>query len=237
MPPERHLITTYLETITCLTGLAPEREGDGTMERCNELCTKATTGTCALCDVLAERDRFERGLFKGGWFVDGMHAMQRRGVFAFLRRYAFPLVFFSCVGLMLWLAWFIPRSAGWRSTVSRFVHENPVFVVALLSSLVFLLPFWLVLWKLPQWQVVAVPEVKDRLDLESKFRQTLAQILGGAALLIGLYFTSQTLLTTQEGQITDRFTKAITQLGDNNNLVVRLGGIYALERITKDSFL
>jgi hypothetical protein len=32
--------------------------------------------------------------------------------------------------------------------------------------------------------------------------------LGGAALLVGLYyFTSQMLRTTQEGQITDRFTK------------------------------
>jgi len=106
--------------------------------------------------------------------------------------------------------------------------------------LVFLL-FWLLLWKLPQWQVAAVPEIKDRLDLESKSRQTMAQILGGAALLVGLYFTAQTLRTsqetlrtTQEGQITDCFTKAITQLGDNN-LAVRLGGIYALERIAIDS--
>src|SRR5262249_23676715 len=80
----------------------------------------------------------------------------------------------------------------------------------------------------------AVRDKKDRIDLESKARQTLAQILGGAALLVGLYFTSQTLRTTQEGQITDRFTKAITQLGDTN-LAIRLGGIYALERIAKDS--
>jgi len=27
--------------------------------RCNELCTKFLTGSCALCDALAERDRFE----------------------------------------------------------------------------------------------------------------------------------------------------------------------------------
>jgi hypothetical protein len=134
---------------------------------------------------------------------------------------------------MLWLAWFIPRSVAWRSTLARFVHENPVFVIALLISL--LIPcFWLLLWKLPQWQVAAVPEMKDRIDLESKARQTMAQILGGAALLVGLYFTSQTLRTTQEGQITDRFTKAITQLGDTN-LAVRLGGIHALERIVRDS--
>src|SRR5207244_1376434 len=104
-----------------------------------------------------------------------------------------------------------------------------LFIGALLLILLFLL-----LWKYPQRQVAAVPEMKDRLDLESKARQTLAQILGGAALLVGLFFTSQTLRTTQEGQITYRFTKAITQLGDTNR-AVRLGGIYALERITIDS--
>src|SRR5262245_35597990 len=39
----------------------------------------------------------------------------------------------------------------------------------------------------------------------------------------------------QQGQITERFTKAIEQLGDKERLMVRLGGIYALERIAKDS--
>jgi len=92
----------------------------------------------------------------------------------------------------------------------------------------------LLLWKYPQRQVAAVRDRKDRIDLESKSRQTLAQIVGGAVLLVGLYFTAQTLRTTQEGQITDRFTKAIAQLGDTN-LAIRLGGIYALERIARDS--
>jgi hypothetical protein len=144
--------------------------------------------------------------------------MQRRGVFALLRRYVVRLALLFVVGLMLWLAWFIPRSVEWRSTISRFVHENPVFIIVLIISLLIPL-FWLLLWKLPQWQVAAVSEMKDRIDLESKSRQTLAQILGGAALLVGLYFTSQTLRTTQEGQITDRFTKAIDQLGKDTRAV------------------
>jgi hypothetical protein len=60
--------------------------------------------------------------------------MQRRGVFALLHRYAVPLALLLVIGLMLWLAWFIPRSIAWRFTFSRFVHENPVFVIALLIS-------------------------------------------------------------------------------------------------------
>jgi uncharacterized protein YjbI with pentapeptide repeats len=39
----------------------------------------------------------------------------------------------------------------------------------------------------------------------------------------------------ERGQVTDRFTKAVDQLANANNLEVRLGGIYALRRIARDS--
>lgn len=86
------------------------------------------------------------------------------------------------------------------------------------------------------------------------------KVLGATVILLGVYFTWQelrtsreALLTTQEGQITERFTRAIDQLGKadqetsndkhgkdgqvkkENNLAIRLGGIYALERIGKNS--
>ncbi len=73
------------------------------------------------------------------------------------------------------------------------------------------------------------------------YRRTIAQIIGGIGLLIGLWLTWRRIRATernvevaQEGQITERFTRAVEQLG-NENLDVRLGGIYALERIAKDS--
>lgn len=66
-------------------------------------------------------------------------------------------------------------------------------------------------------------------------------IVGGSALLFGLYFTARnlqvsqhTLQVSQEGQITERFTRAIDQLG-SDKIEIRLGGIYALERIARDS--
>jgi Pentapeptide repeats (8 copies) len=46
--------------------------------------------------------------------------------------------------------------------------------------------------------------------------------------------TAETLRVTEQGQITERFTKAIEQLG-SDKLNVRLGGIYGLERIAVDS--
>ncbi len=95
-------------------------------------------------------------------------------------------------------------------------------------------------------------ELKDRIAFENALRANRIQVitaavqgLGGIAVLIGIYFAWANLKTTQksqtetirltnEGQITDRFTKAIDQLG-SSQLDVRLGGIYALERIARDS--
>jgi hypothetical protein len=46
--------------------------------------------------------------------------------------------------------------------------------------------------------------------------------------------TRRTVDLTEQGQVTDRYTKAIEQLG-SDKLDVRIGGIYALERVTHDS--
>lgn len=89
---------------------------------------------------------------------------------------------------------------------------------------------------------------KEVVDTENELRRTMAQLVGGAVLLIGVYYTAQnlhhsqrTLEATQEGQITERFSKAMELLGktDPNDssaaLAARLGGIHALERIALDS--
>jgi uncharacterized protein YjbI with pentapeptide repeats len=72
--------------------------------------------------------------------------------------------------------------------------------------------------------------------------------IGLLVLLAGLYFTSQTLITTQEqsratqdqvrlaeqGQLTDRFGKAVEQLS-SDRIEVRLGALYALEYLVHDA--
>ena len=66
-------------------------------------------------------------------------------------------------------------------------------------------------------------------------------MLGGVAVISGLLFawqqlgnTAETLRVSQEGQITERFTRAVDQLG-SDDATIRLGGIYALDRIAADS--
>jgi Pentapeptide repeats (8 copies) len=130
----------------------------------------------------------------------------------------------------------------------KFLLGGLVLVVAVLA-----------IWKIPQWQASRwegrINEAKEIAKLENDARATLVQAIGGAVLFIGLWFTwhnmrlaekniqitqetaLRTFESTREGQITDRFTKAIAQLGEAGpeKLAIRLGGIYALERIAKDS--
>ncbi len=90
---------------------------------------------------------------------------------------------------------------------------------------------------LPEWQMNALKDhvsAKDLIELKTKVRATWAQIVGGAFVLIGLYLAWKRLEVAREGQITDRFTRAIELLRDSS-LQSRLGAIYSLERIAWDS--
>jgi hypothetical protein len=75
---------------------------------------------------------------------------------------------------------------------------------------------------------------KDVADVEATARGQLVTVLLGGAAIVGVVFTGRTYQLSRQGQITDRYTKAIGQLGDDK-LEIRLGGIYALERIAVDS--
>jgi hypothetical protein len=91
---------------------------------------------------------------------------------------------------------------------------------------------WVVLVVAPPW---FVPDRSlEGLKAQNEVRMTLLQGLGGVVLVAGAYFTYRQVRTAREGQITERFTRAIDQLG-HARLDVRLGGIYALERIARDS--
>jgi hypothetical protein len=74
----------------------------------------------------------------------------------------------------------------------------------------------------------------DRANAESDLRGHLIQAIGGIVLIVGAYFTGRTFALNREGQHTERFTRAVEQLG-NDKLDIRLGGIYALGRIAHDS--
>lgn len=65
-------------------------------------------------------------------------------------------------------------------------------------------------------------------------RTALLAALAGSVAVVGAYYTSRTYALGRAGQITDRYTRAIDQLG-HNTFDVRTGSIYALERLAKES--
>jgi hypothetical protein len=138
------------------------------------------------------------------------------------RRFVWRFVWWAgSVALLIALAVLAPWLAS-----RRFSFSAGWFLPLVLAAVAILAV--LILW-LPQWQVAHVRglEPKDRFDRVNDARKTLATILGGIVLLAGFFGTWQNLkvaqesasisqkalLVSQEGQITDRFTKAIETAG------------------------
>jgi uncharacterized protein YjbI with pentapeptide repeats len=77
-------------------------------------------------------------------------------------------------------------------------------------------------------------DAKGRADARQDVRTATLALLAGTVGVVGAAYTARSFALNRAGQLTDRFTKAIEQLG-HRELDVRLGGIYALERIARDS--
>jgi pentapeptide repeat protein len=84
-------------------------------------------------------------------------------------------------------------------------------------------------------------QTDDRKTSAPPWIQTVTALAGIVSVLlvaVGLYITNAANRAqqqlTEQGQITDRFGRAIDQLG-SDKLDVRLGGVYALERLMHDS--
>jgi hypothetical protein len=85
---------------------------------------------------------------------------------------------------------------------------------------------------------LTIRDAKARADVEDNFRKTISQLLGGAAVLIGVGFAylqfSQQQQASHELLISNQVAKGFEQLG-SDKVVVRLGGIYALEGVMNTS--
>ncbi len=79
---------------------------------------------------------------------------------------------------------------------------------------------------------IELQQAQDK--LRDDVRATLLQGIAGLLLLLGAFATWRQVQISREGQITERFSRAIEQLGSDEE-EVRLGGIYTLERVARDS--
>jgi uncharacterized protein YjbI with pentapeptide repeats len=119
-----------------------------------------------------------------------------------------------------------------RATVTN------IRLIVLISLAAFSIAIFLVLLlgPLAQWATVGARGLarKEKSDAINTTRQVLLAAAGGTAVLIGLGFTARTYYLSRRGQFTDRYTKAISQLA-SDKLTERLGGIYALEHLMRES--
>jgi hypothetical protein len=127
-----------------------------------------------------------------------------------------------------------------------YIPKLKKILVFILVSLFLLFLLYLCYQSWLYWtSMEGVENAKDRFMVRNDFIKTVAQVLGAGFFLFGLYFTWKNLILNQEKnrsdsffaqekQTTNLFTKAIEQLG-SDKIEVRLGGIYALERIARDS--
>jgi uncharacterized protein YjbI with pentapeptide repeats len=117
----------------------------------------------------------------------------------------------------------------WLERKNYFVAIGAVAIVVL--GLLFL-----GLWVLPS---ILIPSAhglsySQRVTDENSVRATLVQSIGGIAIVVGLYYTARSFVSSRDQQVTSRFSTAIAQLGDSS-CDVRVGAIAALERIARDS--
>ncbi|MEU4697434.1 pentapeptide repeat-containing protein [Nonomuraea dietziae] len=116
---------------------------------------------------------------------------------------------------------------------SRYRISGPFILIAFLGVAAlagaFFLPRYLLAWDLG----TAKPPA-DYATAVNNIRTALLQGVGGLVLLIGAYLTWRQLQLSRHGQTTESFAAAIAHLGDTS-VDVRLGGIYALERIARSS--
>lgn len=111
-----------------------------------------------------------------------------------------------------------------------------VAAIILVTTAIALALAALAFWLLPALLVTtnAVPNAVQRIKLQNDVRTTGVQLLGGVVLAIGAFFTARNIQINRDYQLTDRYTRAVEQLG-HESVAVRLGGIYGLERIARES--
>ncbi|PRY37956.1 pentapeptide repeat-containing protein [Umezawaea tangerina] len=94
---------------------------------------------------------------------------------------------------------------------------------------------------LPEADLHAVSDAGARIQLQqaqgqlqNSVRSALLQLTAGLLVIGGAAATWRQVQVNREGQITERFTRAVEQLG-SDNVDVRIGGVYALERVARNS--
>ena len=120
-----------------------------------------------------------------------------------------------------WAAW--PRGIRWLAGIAAVVLTLVIVWVLFVPA-----ADWLAHHDVGSTQGPLLQSARD--DARGRLLTLAAGLFAAGALV----YTARNFTLSREGQVTDRYTKAIEQLG-SDKLDVRIGGIYALERVARDS--
>lgn len=116
--------------------------------------------------------------------------------------------------------------------------------LVVVGVIVFALGLWLFIKLVPEQlaSTNGITDPSERGQEIGRVRTAVLASLAGILAAIGAYYTHrsfglnrETLELSRQGQITERFTRAVDQIGNDDSIDVRLGGIYALERLARES--
>ena len=108
---------------------------------------------------------------------------------------------------------------------------------AILAGALFAFILVLSIWTLPavlNRQPSTGMSSAERINAVNTTRAALVTLLAASAAMGTLIYTVRTFALNRMGQVTDRYSKAVEQLAADRQ-EMRIGGIYALERIARDS--
>ena len=139
----------------------------------------------------------------------------------------------------------IARAGAWRLPLAI------AGGVLLLAGCVFVFPHLLAPTRTPEdFADIEGLSAKDRIQfaddrrkLQNDIRTAMLQAIAGGAVLVGVLFTWQQqqatsrqiadqLAVTRQGQVGERFSRAVGQLG-SNSIDVRLGALYELQQLAR----
>ena len=125
------------------------------------------------------------------------------------------------------------RFAGVPGRHGRALRQAVLWMGGLLF---FVITLWLIIKFLPERlaSTNGITDASSRAQEIGRTRTAILAVLAGILAAIGAYYTHRTFGLKRHGQVTERFTRAVDQLG-NDSIHVRLGGIYALERLAREA--
>lgn len=132
----------------------------------------------------------------------------------------------------------VAQVLGWKGWKAVGIAAATVLFIGVAAAGIWWLPGYFVSSAMqgsPTAPSTKSPTVTEYVNAVTNARQGVLFVVGGLIAIFTLLFTWARHQLDRDANRTTRYTEAIKQLGDESSFAIRLGGIYALERIAQDS--